>query len=158
MKQKYEILKDDDSRRILVREYAELDKDVMSLLCEESYERKTLKAAHAAGREALIRALRTPNLYPPSLYAGRIADQVAQMLGSRGPETAELVFDDLEFLSRAPDTAAAAVVYETEVPEIDELLDAGLEEEKFEEGEDVGKIDSSLKIEDDEFVDIDDEG
>ncbi|MEJ5358616.1 MAG: hypothetical protein WHT06_08070 [Desulfobacterales bacterium] len=157
MKQKYEILKDDDSRRFIIREYAELDKDVMSLLCEESYDRKTLKAAQAAGRDALIRALRTKNLFPPSLYAARIADQVAEMLGSRGPATAELVFDDLEFLSRAPETLEAAVVYEAEAPEIDELLDAGLEEEKFDQGEEVGKIDSSLKIEDDEFVDIDDE-
>ncbi len=157
MKQKYEILKDDDSRRFIIREFAELDKDVMSLLCEETYDRKTLKAAQAAGRDALIRALRTKNLFPPFLYASRIADQVAEMLGARGPANAELVFDDLEFLSRAPDTLEAAVVYETEAPEIDELLDAGLEEEKFEEGEEVQKIDSSLKIEDDEFVDIDDE-
>jgi hypothetical protein len=37
MKQKYEILKDEDNKRLIIREYAELDKDVMSLLCEESY-------------------------------------------------------------------------------------------------------------------------
>jgi hypothetical protein len=36
-------------------------------------------------------------------------------------------------------------------------MDVGLEEEKFEEGEEIKKIDTSLKIEDDEFSDIDDE-
>ncbi|MCK7503842.1 MAG: hypothetical protein MZV70_06840 [Desulfobacterales bacterium] len=46
MKQKYEILRDEDSKRLIIREYAELDKDVMSLLCEESYDRKAVKGGH----------------------------------------------------------------------------------------------------------------
>jgi hypothetical protein len=33
----------------------------------------------------------------------------------------------------------------------------GLEEEKFEEGEEIKKLDTTLKVEDDEFADIDDE-
>jgi len=64
---------------------------------------------------------------------------------------------DLEFLARGHEAAEAAASYEGESPEIDELLDAGLEDEKFEEGDEVKKLDSSLKIEDDEFADIDDE-
>jgi hypothetical protein len=157
MKQKYEIVKDEDAKRLIIREYAELDKDVMSLLCEESYDKKAVKSAISSGRESLVTALRTKNLYPPGLYAGKIADKVMEMYGAKGKMAEEIVFDDLEFLAQGHEAAETAVSYEGEVPEIDDLLEVGLEEDKFEEGEDVKKIDSSLKIEDDEFADIDDE-
>jgi hypothetical protein len=158
MKQKYEIQKDDDNKRLIIREYAELDKEIMSLLCEESYDKKAVKTAISSGREALIKALRTKNLYPPGLYAGKIADLVMEMYGAKGNSSEEIVFDDLEFLAHGHEAAETAVSYEGEVPEIDDLLDVGLDEEKFEEGDEVKKLDSSLKIEDDEFADIDDEG
>jgi hypothetical protein len=157
MKQKYEILRDEDNKRLIIREYAELDKDVMSLLCEESYDKKAVKSAMGAGRESLITALRTKNLYPPGMYAGKIADKVMELYGSKGKTSEEIVFDDLEFLARGHEAAEAAVSYEGEPGEIDELLDVGMEEEKFEEGDEVKKLDSSLKIEDDEFSDIDEE-
>ena len=157
MKQKYEILRDDDNKRLIIREFAELDKDIMSLLCEESYDKKAVKSAMGAGREALVAALRTKNLYPPGMYAGKIAEKVMEMYGSKGKASEEIVFDDLEFLARGHQAAEAAASYEAEAPEIEELLDVGLEEEKFEEGDEVKKLDSTLKIEDEEFADIDDE-
>ncbi len=157
MKQKYEILRDDDNKRLIIREFAELDKDIMSLLCEESYDKKAVKSAMGAGREALVAALRTKNLYPPGVYAGKIAEKVMEMYGSKGEVSEELLFDDLEFLARGHQAAEAAASYEADAPEIEELLDVGIEDEKFEEGEEVKKIDSTLKIEDDEFADIDDD-
>jgi hypothetical protein len=157
MKQKYEILRDEDNKRLIIREFAELDKDVMSLLCEESYDKKAVKSAMGAGRETLITTLRTKNLYPPGMYAAKIADKVMEMYGSKGKTSEEIVFDDLEFLTRGHEPAEAAASYEGEPDEIDELLDVGAEEEKFEEGDEVKKLDSSLKIEDDEFSDIDEE-
>ena len=157
MKQKYEILRDDDNKRLIIREFAELDKDTMSLLCEESYDRKVIKSAMGMGRDALIAALRTKNLYPPGMYAGKIADKVAEILGAKGKSSEELIFDDLEFLSREHEPAEAAKSYEAEPGEIDELLDVGLEDDKFEEGDEIKKLDTTLKIEDDEFSDIEDE-
>ena len=101
--------------------------------------------------------LSTGLIYPPGMYAGKIAEKVMEMYGSKGKVSEEIVFDDLEFLARGHQAAEAAASYEAEAPEIEELLDAGLEEEKFEEGDEVKKLDSTLKIEDDEFADIDDE-
>lgn len=157
MKQKYEIVRDDDNKRVIIREFAELDKDTMSLLCEESYEKKAVKAAIGMGRDSLVSALRTKNLYPPGMYAGRIADKVVELLGAKGKASDELVFDDLEFLSREHEPAEAVKSYEGEPGEIDELLDVGLEDDKFEEGEEIKKLDTTLKIEDDEFSDIEEE-
>ena len=56
MRQKYEIVRDDDNKRLIIREFAELDKDVMSPLCEETYDRKSIKSAITLGRDALIAA------------------------------------------------------------------------------------------------------
>ena len=157
MKQKYEIVRDDDNKRVIIREFAELDKDTMSLLCEESYEKKVVKAAMSMGRDSLVSALRTKNLYPPGMYAGKIADKVVELLGAKGKASDELVFDDLEFLSREHEPAEAVKSYEGEPGEIDELLEVGLDDEKFEEGDEIKKLDTTLKIEDDEFSDIEEE-
>jgi hypothetical protein len=157
MKQKYEILKDDENKRLIIREFAELDKDSMSLLCEESYDKKAVKSAMGIGKHALIDALRTKNLYPPGTYADRIAEKVMELYGTKSKSSDEIVFDDLEFLSREHEAAETAKSYEAEPAEIDELLEVGIEEEKFEEGEEIKKLDTSLKIEDDEFSDIDEE-
>ena len=157
MKQKYEIVRDDDNKRVIIREFAELDKDTMSLLCEESYEKKAVKAAMSMGRDSLVSALRTKNLYPPGMYAGKIADKVVELLGAKGKASDELVFDDLEFLSREHEPVEAVKSYEGEPGEIDELLEVGLDDEKFEEGDEIKKLDTTLKIEDDEFSDIEEE-
>jgi hypothetical protein len=157
MRQKYEIIRDDDNKRLVVREYAELDKDIMSLLCEESYEKKAVKSAIAGGKDALVAALRTKNLYPPGIYAAKIAEAVIGLYGAKGKVSEEILLDDLEFLAREHEAAEVPVPYESEAGDIDELLDVGLEEDKIDEGDEIKKIDSSLKIEDDEFADIDDE-
>ena len=51
MKQKYTIMISDDNSKLVIHEFAELDKDVMSLLCEESYDFKTIKSAIKNGKE-----------------------------------------------------------------------------------------------------------
>jgi hypothetical protein len=156
MKQKYEIVKDDENKRLIIREFAELDKDIMSLLCEESFDKKAVKSAIGLGKDALIAALRTKNLYPPGFYAQQIAERVTELYGSKGKTSEEIFFDDIEFLSREHEAAEAAD-YEGEEGDIDELLEVSEEDDKFEEADELKKLDSSLKIEDDEFTDADEE-
>jgi hypothetical protein len=69
MKQKFLVQKSASNAQIIIRENAELDKELMSLLCEERFEIATLVTALENGRESLIAALRTLNLYPPKAYA-----------------------------------------------------------------------------------------
>ena len=91
-------------------------------------------------------------------YDGEEAlDKVAEMYGSKGKASDEIVFDDLEFLARDHEVAPAAAPYESEPGDIEELLEVGAEDDKFEEGEEIKQIDTTLKIEDDEFSDIDEE-
>jgi len=86
MKQKYLIINDKKNKQIQIQEYAELNKEMLSLLCEEAYDYKTIKPAIASGTDTLIAALRTNNLYPPGIYAEKIASAVTELLKSKDKE------------------------------------------------------------------------
>ncbi|UCE52068.1 MAG: hypothetical protein JSV31_22825 [Desulfobacterales bacterium] len=156
MKQKYTILKDNDNRRLVIQEYAELNKETMSLLCEETYENKVIRLAIKSGKESLISILRTKNLYPPNSYTAKIADAVIDLYGSKGKESVDLFFDDIELLTKEREALEIAEELEDESCDMDELLEDDFEDTYDDKGE-IKKIDSSLKIADDDYVDIDDE-
>ena len=64
MKQKYVVLLDNESEKLSIQEYAELDKEMLSLLCEQTYDVNVLKTAMAKDRSALIQALWTHSGLP----------------------------------------------------------------------------------------------
>jgi hypothetical protein len=156
MKQKFQIHKNDSDRQLIIRESAELDKDVMSLLCEVTFEADEIKRAMKSGRESLIAALRTRNMYPPRIYAEMIADTVLNLYQSSETDAAELMFDDLDLLTH--ERAAAAILddIEDEAGEIDELLDDDFDDD-FDDEDDIKKINSPIKIDDDSSSDLDEE-
>ena len=156
MKQKYLIINDKKNTQIKIQEYAELNKETLSLLCEEAYDYKTIKSAIAAGPETLISALRTNNLYPPGIYAEKIASTVVELLKSKDQEFLELFFDDINLLAK---NRRATVVIEEPVDDaadLDEILDDDYDV-TFEDKDNLKKIDSPLQVAGDDFDD-DDEG
>ena len=110
MKQRYLISRDEKTSELTIEEYAviagnlkrheisALSKDEFTLLCIESYEGKIINKAILQGKEALVDALRTDNLYPISIYAGVIADTVMEIYGKNNSLSEELLFDDLHLL------------------------------------------------------------
>ena len=158
MKQKYTIIKDDKNKQLIIREFAELDKEILSLLCEETYEQKMILAAIKKGKEGLIAALRTNNLYPPGIYANKIADAVKDLYATKGKESEELFFDDLELLARQnkPQPQEDEEPVEEQGEEMDDLLEDDFESD-YENEDPPKKLDSSLKIADDEYGDTDGE-
>ncbi len=158
MKQKYTIIKDQKNKQLIIREFAELDKAILSLLCEETYEQKMIVAAIKSGQENLISALRTNNLYPPGIYAEKIADAVIELYATRAKESEDLFFDDLELLARADKSKprAAEKPVEEQDEEMDELLEDDFESD-YEDKDPLKKLNSSLKIEDDEYGDTNEE-
>ncbi|MGI9570842.1 MAG: hypothetical protein ACR2PH_14160 [Desulfobulbia bacterium] len=155
MKQKYTIVKDSKNKHLIVREFAELDKEILSLLCEETYEQKEILAAIKKGEENLISALRTNNLYPPGIYAEKIAAAVKELYAAKDKELEELFFDDLELLAQAnePEPEEAQAPVEKQEGEMDELLEDDFESD-YESENQPKKLDSSLKIADDEYGDV----
>lgn len=156
MKQKYEITLNSQEKTITLREFAELDKDILSPLCEETYQVPDIRSAASAGKEALLAALRTKNMYPPGPYAERIAVAVLEMLKSEDRDTSELFFDDLELLSRERGDEEFETDLEADSDDLDELLAEDFEDE-YEEKDEIGNLNSSLKVADDEYGDIDEE-
>jgi len=155
MKQKYLIINDRENKRIKIQEFAELNKEMLSLLCEETYEYKILKSAIASGTETLITALRTNNLYPPEIYAEQIASAVAELYKSKDRDTLELFFDDVNLLEK--NRAAAEITQQLgdDSSELEEMLEDDYQE-TYEDKVDLKKIESPLKVAGDDFSEADD--
>lgn len=156
MKQKYLILNDRENKQIKIQEFAELNKETLSLLCEEAYDYKTIKSAISIGKDELIAALRTNNMYPPGIYANQIADAVIDIYKSKKQESVELFFDDINLLTKSRKAIKIAGQDDDESADLVEMLEDDYDDE-YSEKDEIKKIDSSLKIADDEYVDGDDD-
>ncbi len=154
MKQKYLILKDNDKKELIIREFAELDKEVFSPLCEEIYDAKVIQSAIKEGKETLIQVLRTKNMYPPGIYANQIADAVLSIFAAKEPESMELFYDDIELINQDEQATVMLADLESESEEIDELLEDDYDENYDDKGT-LKQINSPLKVADDEGVDTD---
>jgi hypothetical protein len=158
MKQKYAIIRDDDQMQLIIREYAELDKEMMSLLCEETYGQEVIAAATKNGRQAVVDAIRTNNMYPPTIFAEPIAEAIVGLFAEDGNSSAELFFDDKEFFAKDIEVAAAEPDEEEEEEEevaVDDLLEDDIDDDLT--GDEVlTDLKSSLQVVDDDTNDVDD--
>ena len=157
MKQKYTIFKNDEKTAIIIREFAELDKEIFSLLCEETFEDETVKLAIAKDKNTLIKTLRTQNLFPLGIYAEKIAEAVTNMYESGDDQPVELIFNDIDLLTKKEKKPLDVDDIEEEEVVIDDLLDEDLPEEDFDEKTDIKNLPYSLKISDDDSGGIDDD-
>lgn len=127
MKQKYSILKDPKTQLLTIQEFAELSKDIFSMVCEESYLGDTIITRIGEGKKALIATLRTPNLYPTSEYIDKIADTVSELYQADDQKKelapVELIFDDIDSFKNEAPAEEEAEEEEDESVEIEELLD-----------------------------------
>ena len=155
MKQKYLVINDKENKQIKILEYAELNKEMLSLLCEESYDYKTLKSAITAGSDTLIATLRTNNLYPPGIYAKQIASAVTDLYKSKDRDSLELFFDDINLLAQNRKSVEIAEQIEDDPADLDEMLEDGFED-TIDDKNDLKKIDSSIKVAGDDFGDAED--
>ena len=156
MKQKYLIINDKKNKQFKIQEFAELNKETLSLLCEEAYDYKTIKSAVSSGKDALISTLRTNNLYPPGIYAEKIAYAIVQLHKSKDEESVELFFDDINLLAKKRQSSGTTVQFEDDSADLDDMLEDDFDDD-YPEKNGLKKMGSSLKIEDDDYVDINDD-
>lgn len=157
MKQKYIISRSHERNELTIKEYAELDKEILSLICEVTYADKDIETAFAKGKETLISKLRTNNLYPPALFIDDIAESVIVMYGSEKKQPVELVFDDIELIAKDKEKPVTADdVNEDDIKEeLDEDSDL-LEDsfsESYEDKHEFKNINSPIKVAEDEITD-----
>lgn len=158
MKQKYAILRDDDQQTLVLREYAELDKEMMSLLCEETYSQEKIKLALQQGDQAVINVIRTNNMYPPTMFAQAIAGAIGGLLAEGGNQSAELFFDDKDLFNQ--DVVVPGDELDEELDEdvdMDTLLDDSIDDD-FEDDKVLTDLKSSIQVSDEDNSDIEDMG
>lgn len=156
MKQKYVVRLDNEQGKLAIQEYAELDKEMLSLLCEERYDIESIKKAMDTNRNALIQALRTHNMYPPAIYTERIADAIVEMFQPGANPSAELFFEEKELFDGLDDELMGDSVDdegENTGLDVDELLDEDIEDD-FEDKGLIKDLKQSIKIsEEDDNID-----
>lgn len=146
---------DRDNNSLILKEFAELDKDILSFLCQQAYNMGTIEGAVSGGKPALIAALRTDNMYPPTVYASEIAERVMTMLSSGDRTPQEILFDAGTFLGKASEEALPEDDVEDEEEGIEDLLKGDVNE-KY-EGKSISNLTSSIKIADNESLAADDD-
>ena len=157
MKQKYSILKDDKEKKLIIREYAELDKEILSLLCEEIYDNESIESAIAKGKETLISTLRTKALFPISIYAEKIAESVIGMYEHEVDQSVELFFDDLDIFTKDHEEPVVEIEVESDPDEIDELLEGDLSDSDLDDDSEIKNITRPIKVDDEDTNDIEDD-
>ncbi len=157
MKQKYSIHKDTEKQQLVIKEYGELNKEILSLLCEEAYPEDVIKAAIDKGKETLINTLRTRNMYPPGVFANSIADLVVTLYGSEGEQSTEILLDDKAFFEKKGSTPLPEEdTVESEDGDIDAVLEDDIDE-VYEEKKIITDLKSTLKVADEDSADADDD-
>ena len=156
MKHKYVIEKNAEQKQVTIKEFAELDKEILSYLCQETYAEEKIAEAISKGRDALIAALRTPNMYPSGLFANKIADAVLAMYGPEPVPSSEIVLDDVDFIIKQRVKRKIVENIDEDANDIDDLLEDDMEED-FDDKPPIKKINSSLKVVDEEYDDFDED-
>ena len=157
MKQKYSILKDGEKNKLIIREYAELDKEILSLLCEEMYDNESIESAIAKGKETLISTLRTKALFPINIYAEKIAEAVINMYEHDNDQSVELFFNDLDILTKGRRAPVVEVEVESDPVEIDELLEGDISDSGLDGDSEIKNITRPIKVDDEDLNNIEDE-
>ncbi len=156
MKQKFLIKNDLQNAKFVISEYGELDKDIFSLLCEETFDHDAISRAAAQGMPELIATLRTKNMYPPGIYAEKIAESVMELLESRDEESIEVFFNDIETLAAEEPEEVEETIIEDDAEGLDGML-AGDSADDIKEDLKIKTARSGLKIADEEAADPPDE-
>lgn len=144
MKQKYLILKNNEKNELIIREFLEINKEMFSLVCEETYDNNDIESAIAKDRKDLISVLRTNNMYPVGLYADKLAESIITMYGAKNKQPIELLFDDATSFSKNPNEIEQLEDVEGKV-----LADDALLEDDFDDHKPL-KTNCSIKVADDE--------
>ena len=149
MKQRFSIARNAGGEKIVIKEYAELDKGAFSLLCEESYELETIKSAFDKGPSQVLALLRTESFFPTSYFAEKLIVNLTDYIKQGGSEPVKIDVDDSECISNSSKAAAEG----DNGGGIDVLLEVDSEDIIADDGV-VGKLDAPIKIAEDETVEI----
>ena len=110
MRQKYMISQNGKQSNLTIKEYAVVNKDLKKVdtsllrddhytfLFEENYDGPMIKRSIAEGEDAVLRALRTPSMFPIKPFAAKMVESVIKLYKSKGKDSVTLFFDDVDLV------------------------------------------------------------
>ena len=151
MKQKYLIQISDNDKDLTIKELAEIDKDIFSILCTETYNIKNIKSAAKEGKDALLSEIRTRNFFPTISTATQIIEAVVGMIQSKTNDTVEVFINDVDTLASKEDEVDVIDDLDDDEDQLDGLLEDTVD--VYDEKIGIKKINSSIKVDDDDVID-----
>lgn len=151
MKQKYLIQKSDDDKKLVIKELAEIDKDIFSVLCTETYDLKNIATAVKKGKDALLSEIRTRNFFPAIQTASQIMEAVVNIIDSEASETIEIFINDADNLASKVDELDVIDDIENDEDQLDDLLEDAVD--VYDEKIAIKQINSSINVDDDDVID-----
>ena len=97
-------------------------------------------------------------MYPAKTYADKIADSVISLHDASDQSATEVLFDDFDYLTTTRKKEKEKVVeeIEEEAAEIDELLEDDFDDD-YDEKPSIDKINPSLRVDEDDMTDFEEE-
>jgi len=121
MRQKYMISRNINRKRLIISEYAVIERDPkkvlismleksqFSFLCEETYDSEVIIKSIIRGIQFLVASLRTHNLFPIAPYATKIAESVIALYSVPEDGSVELFFDDRDLVGEPIESSTSSV-------------------------------------------------
>ena len=122
MKQKYVIEKVDKNTQIVINEFVELASKEYSLLSEQAYKYTDISKALKAGSDKLIKAIRSPNFFPPITTAEKLVEGFGELLGDSAKSSVEIVIDDVRVMNELDVEVEDLDDDDTDMDDLDEIL------------------------------------
>ena len=154
MKQKYIIKKDDTKNILVIKEYAELDKEITSFMGEQEYDREDIIRGIAGGSDELVKVLRNHDFYPPQLIVDKIVEKITEIYDADTNDAVELLLNDVDFLVKDEPKEQPAIPKIEEDVDDDDAVDDLLDESRA-DSENIGNKDTAIKVADADTLDGD---
>lgn len=154
MRQRYTVMKAQEEDRILIREEGELDKDLFSTQCTVSFAPDTLRQALGRGVFPAIQLIRSKDLYPSLPVAEKLVEAIRHFLDD-GTQPVEVHINDVDFIAKRTKTAAAEPQdADEDAGDLEDLLED--DSDDFDDDFALDDISQSVKVADEDGVDVDD--
>lgn len=102
-----------ETNKLSIREYAELEKGEFAFVCEEVHDIDDFRNVMEGGAKDLVSLVRRPNMYPRQDFGEKIAQGIIDLLNDEsGATSSEIMINDIDAFIEAEDDLDPRVVYE----------------------------------------------
>lgn len=122
MRQKYTLTIIPETKKLAIREYAEIEKAEFAFVCEEIHDIDAFKEVMSEGAAALVPIVRRPNMYPRQDFGEKIAQGIIDLINDdAGATSSEIMINDIDAFESTEEDIDPEVVLDEEDGEEDSV-------------------------------------